>query len=182
VSGFASVRLIISASLLGLALHCAPAAAQGAAQSVTLGPSGLPLPRFVSLKSSRVNSRIGPGLNYSVDWMYLKAGLPMEIVQEYDTWRKVRDADGSEGWINQSLLSGKRTAIVAPWQRGKGAQIKLLGDPNNDARVVALVEPGVIGTIKSCDGQWCRMTFGGHTGWISQSLVWGAYPGEKIKD
>jgi SH3-like domain-containing protein len=158
------------------------ASAQTAAQTVTLGPSGLPLPRFVSLKSGRVNSRIGPGVNYSVNWMYMKAGLPMEIVQEYDTWRKVRDADGAEGWVNQSLLSGKRNAMVAPWQRDKGSPIKLFDDPDTNSSVVALVEPGVMGTIKSCDGQWCEMTLGGHTGWLDQSLVWGAYPGEKVKD
>src|SRR5690348_10149454 len=86
--------------------------------STLLGPSGLPLPRFVSLKSGRVNSRIGPGVNYAIDWMYLKPGLPMEILQEFDNWRKVRDSDGAEGWINQSLLSGKRTGIAAPWQKG----------------------------------------------------------------
>ena len=100
-----------------------------AAQDGTVGPSGLPLPRFVSLKSGRVNSRIGPGVNYPVDWLYLKSGLPMEIIQEYDNWRRVRDSDGAEGWINQSLLSGKRTAIAAPWQRGKEAQINLLAEP-----------------------------------------------------
>ena len=158
------------------------ASAQSAAQTVTLGPSGLPLPRFVSLKSGRVNSRIGPGLNYSVDWMYTKAGLPMEIVQEYDTWRKVRDADGAEGWINQSLLSGKRTAIITPWQRDKNDHIKLFNEPGKDASVVALIEPGVMGTIKSCNGEWCEMTLGGHTGWVNQSQLWGAYPGEKVKD
>ena len=98
------------------------------------------------------------------------------------TLRKVRDADGSEGWINQSLLSGKRTAIVAPWQRDKSGTIKLLGKPDKSATVVALVEPGVMGTIRSCDGTWCQMTLGGHTGWIEQTLLWGAYPGEKIKD
>ena len=156
--------------------------AQSAAQTVTLGPSGLPLPRFVSLKSGRVNSRIGPGLNYSVDWMYTKAGLPMEIVQEYDTWRKVRDADGAEGWVNQSLLSGKRTALITPWQRDKADHVKLLSEPDKDASVVALVEPGVMGTIKSCNGEWCEMTLGGHTGWLNQSQLWGAYPGEKVKD
>jgi SH3-like domain-containing protein len=120
VSGFASLRLTLSAAFLGALLYSPLVEAQGAAaaQSITLGPSGLPLPRFVSLKSGRVNSRVGPGANYSVDWMYMKAGLPMEIIQEFDTWRRVRDADGSEGWISQSLLSGHRTAIVAPWQRG----------------------------------------------------------------
>lgn len=183
MSGFASLRLATCAALLGAILISPQASAQSAAaQSVTLGPSGLPLPRFVSLKSARVNSRVGPGVNYSVDWMYTKAGLPMEIVQEYDTWRRVRDADGSEGWINQSLLSGKRTAIIAPWQRGKKTQIDLLDDKDKNATVVAVVEPGVIGKIKSCDGQWCEMTLGGHTGWLSQSLVWGAYPGELVKD
>lgn len=163
----------------------APTLAQSGAavaQSVTLGPSGLPLPRFVSLKSGRVNSRVGPGVNYSVDWMYTKSGLPMEIVQEYDTWRRVRDADGSEGWINQSLLSGRRTAIVTPWQRGKETRINLLKSPDQEASVVAYLEPGVVGTIKGCNGQWCEMTFDGHSGWLSQSLVWGAYPGEKVKD
>jgi SH3-like domain-containing protein len=185
VSGFASLRLAVSAALLGALLYSPQAVAQSAAapaQTVTLGPSGLPLPRFVSLKSGRVNSRVGPGVNYSVDWMYMKAGLPMEIVQEFDTWRRVRDADGSEGWINQSLLSGRRTAIVAPWQRGKGGRINLLDDPDKDASVIAIVEPGVMGTIKSCDGQWCEMTFDGHTGWLAQSVVWGAYPGERVKN
>ncbi|KAB2853726.1 MAG: hypothetical protein F9K43_30760, partial [Bauldia sp.] len=87
-----------------------------------------------------------------------------------------------EGWVNQSLLSGKRTAIVAPWQRDKGSPLKLLDEADKDASVVALIEPGVMGTIKSCDGDWCEMTLGGHTGWLNQSVVWGAYPGEKIKD
>ena len=153
-----------------------------AAPDASVGPSGLPLPRFVSLKSGRVNSRIGPGVNYPVDWLYLKPGLPMEIIQEYDNWRRVRDSDGSEGWINQSLLSGKRTAITAPWQRGKDTSIRLLAEPEQDAATVAVIEPGVIGKINHCNGQWCEMTFQGHTGWLNQSLVWGAYPGESIKD
>jgi SH3-like domain-containing protein len=106
----------------------------------------------------------------------------MEIIQEYDNWRRVRDADGSVGWINQSLLSGRRTAIAAPWQRGKTARINLLAEPHAQARTLAILEPGVIGEIKSCTGDWCEMTFDGHTGWINQSLVWGAYPGELVKD
>jgi SH3-like domain-containing protein len=187
VPGSASLRLAAGAALLALALGLPPsplsqAVAAPAAQSVERGPSGLPLPRFVSLKSGRVNSRIGPGLKYSVDWLYLRAGLPMEIIQEYDNWRRVRDADGAEGWINQSLLSGRRTAIAAPWQRGKAAQIELLAEPRTEAGTIAILEPGVIGTIKSCTGEWCEMSFDGHTGWIDQSLVWGAYPGEMVKD
>ncbi|MEI5680054.1 MULTISPECIES: SH3 domain-containing protein [unclassified Mesorhizobium] len=185
--GFVSLRMSFGAAVLGLALvstgaliTAGRAAAPG--QEITRGPSGLPLPRFVSLKSGKVNSRIGPGLNYGVDWLYMKPGLPMEIIQEYDTWRRVRDAEGSEGWINQSLLSGRRTAIAAPWQRGKDAKISLMAKPDNEARAVAIIEPGVVGTIKSCNGDWCEMTFDGHTGWINQTQVWGAYPGEQVKD
>lgn len=185
MSGFMSLRLAVSAALMSLAFVSPNAGVVGvavAAQDSTLGPSGLPLPRFVSLKSGKVNSRIGPGVNYPVDWLYLKPGLPMEIIQEYDNWRRVRDADGAEGWINQSLLSGHRTAIAAPWQRGKPAQITLHSNPEKDSRTVAIIEPGVIGSIKSCNGEWCEMTFAGQTGWLNQSQVWGAYPGESIKN
>jgi len=180
--GVALAGLALLSSLLAAAAAPAAPAEQSAQENLRRGPSGLPLPRFVSLKSGRVNSRIGPGVNYAVDWMYLKPGLPMEIIQEYDNWRRVRDPDGAEGWVNQSLLSGRRTAIAAPWQKGKDAKINLLSDPDANSRTLAIVEPGVVGTIRSCNGEWCEMTFDGHTGWISQSLVWGAYPGELVKD
>jgi SH3-like domain-containing protein len=180
--GVALAGLALLSSLLAAAAAPAAPAEQSTQEDMRRGPSGLPLPRFVSLKSGRVNSRIGPGVNYAVDWMYLKPGLPMEIIQEYDNWRRVRDPDGAEGWVNQSLLSGRRTAIAAPWQKGKDAKINLLSDPDANSRTLAIVEPGVIGTIRSCNGEWCEMTFDGHTGWISQSLVWGAYPGELVKD
>jgi SH3-like domain-containing protein len=185
VFGFASLRLAVRAALFVLVIFpsavAAPAEA-ASAQAITRGPSGLPLPRFVSLKSGRVNSRVGPGKNYAVEWLYLKPGLPMEITQEYDNWRRVRDSDGTEGWIDQSLLSGRRTGIVAPWQRGKETQIFLLAEPGSSTGTVAELEPGVVGRIRSCNGEWCEMTFEGHTGWIKQSLIWGAYPGELIKD
>ncbi len=152
------------------------------AQTAAVGPSGLPLPRFVSLKSNKVNLRIGPGINYPVEWRYLKSGVPMEIIQEFDNWRRVRDADGAEGWINQSLLSGRRTAIAAPWQRGQDTELLLRAEPDTTSRIVAKLEPGVIGNIKACNGQWCEMEFSGHRGWLSQTQLWGAYPGETYKD
>ncbi|MEZ5810475.1 MAG: SH3 domain-containing protein [Rhizobiaceae bacterium] len=162
-------------------LAAVPAMAQttGAIQH---GQSGLPLPRFVSLKSGRVNLRIGPGRDYAVDWLYLKPGLPLEIIQEYDNWRRVRDSEGTEGWIYQSLLSGRRTGMAAPWNKGKDANIPLQTEPEKDARVVAVIEPGAIGRIHLCNGEWCEMTFAGHKGWIRQALVWGAYPGETYED
>ena len=185
MSGFVSLRIAALALLAGVALTPAsgtPVLAQSAVDEVKPKGSGLPVPRFVSLKSGKVNSRIGPGVNYPVDWLYLKSGLPMEVIQEFDNWRRVRDSDGAEGWINQSLLSGRRSAIAAPWQRGKQITIDLLSQPNSNAHKVAIIQPGSVGTIKQCNGDWCEMAFSGHTGWLNQSLVWGAYPGESIKD
>lgn len=178
-------RLVLSGALalVGLAAVSVFAPSGAAlAQSAAVGPSGLPLPRFVSLKSNRVNLRIGPGLNYPVDWLYLKSGVPMEVIQEYDNWRRVRDADGAEGWINQSLLSGRRTAVAAPWQRGEETELLLRAQPDTSSRIVAKLQPGVIGTIRTCNGQWCEMEFSGHRGWLSQTQIWGAYPGETYKD
>ena len=109
----------VTGALLGLAVcgHGASAQQTGSVTQANVGPSGLPLPRFVSIKAKRVNMRVGPGQEYAVDWMYLTPGLPVEIVQEFENWRRVRDSDGAEGWIYQSLLTGKRTAIAAPWNR-----------------------------------------------------------------
>ena len=149
------------------------------ASSANLGPSGLPIPRFVSLKPARVNIRVGPGRDYGVSWLYTKSGLPVEIIQEYDNWRRIRDADGTEGWVYQSLLAGKRTAIVAPWERGKSENlIDLYANASDTSRVIARAEPGVISTIRECNGQWCQLDVQGERGWIRQTLIWGAYPGE----
>lgn len=150
--------------------------------SIQRGPSGLPLPRFVSLKSAKVNARTGPGVNYSVEWLYMKAGLPVEILQEFDNWRRIRDSEGSEGWVNQTLLSGRRAAIVAPWQAGKTDHINLLASPDGKAAPVAYIQPGVVGSIKTCNGKWCEVSFDGHKGWMTQSALWGAYPGEQFED
>lgn len=173
------LKAAFGAGLIALCgLMVSAQAPSGAALAQEIGPSGLPLPRFVSLRANRVNLRVGPGTNYAVEWMYLKPGLPMEIVQEYDNWRRVRDSQGAEGWINQSLLSGNRTAIVAPWQAGKDVQIQLHLEANPASGVRAILEPGVIGSISACNGDWCEMEFDGHRGWVEQTQLWGAYPGE----
>ncbi len=150
-------------------------------KNANLGSSGLPIPRFVSLKPARVNIRVGPGRDYAVSWLYTKSGLPVEIIQEYDNWRRIRDADGTEGWVYQAMLAGKRTAIISPWQRGKpDAFISLYASASDTARVIARAEPGVIATIRKCDGQWCQLDSQGTRGWIQQSQIWGAYPGEEF--
>lgn len=151
------------------------------------GASGLLLPRFVSLKAQRVNMRVGPGTKYKVEWMYTKRGLPLEILQEYDNWRKVRDSEGAEGWINQSLLSGKRTALVAPWKSGeKNEYLPLVAKPEEQGRVIAQVEPGVLAEIDECNNGWCRVEIdntvtGSISGYAKQVQLWGVYPDETLE-
>ncbi|MBW8298198.1 MAG: SH3 domain-containing protein, partial [Hydrogenophaga sp.] len=151
------------------------------AQGVSKGSSGLPLPRFVSLKAKRVNLRIGPSTDYAVSWLYLKSGLPVEIIQEYENWRRIRDADGTEGWVSQTLLSGERTAVAAPWMRGNDVYVNLRADSQSTASVVAKLEPGVVMRLEECTGNWCLAEAGGVNGWVVQSEIWGAYPGEAFK-
>ena len=147
-----------------------------------VGPSGLPLPRFVSIKPARVNVRVGPGRNYTVVFSYQKQGLPVEITQEYDQWRKIRDSDGDEGWVYQSLLSGHRTAMITPWQKDKSKLAPMRQEPSENAPLAAELEPGVIGTIHKCDGKWCELNINHTRGYVAQDQLWGAYPGEKVKD
>ncbi|HEX5934594.1 MAG TPA: SH3 domain-containing protein [Pseudorhizobium sp.] len=180
------MRSVILKTLLAASLLIVPAASghfPANAQGAGKGASGLPLPRFVSLKSKRVNVRIGPSTDYPVSWMYLKSGTPMEVIQEYDNWRRVRDADGTEGWVNQALLSGERTAVAAPWMRDKGGEVfvNMRHDPQSSAAVVAKLEPGVVITMNECNGDWCHASIQGAEGWVSQAEVWGAYPGEAFR-
>jgi SH3-like domain-containing protein len=149
------------------------------AQSLKRGPSGLPLPRFVSLKSKKVNVRRGPGQQYDVAWEFRRAGLPVEIVQEFENWRKIRDADGDEGWVFHSLLSGERTVIVAPWA-GKET-FALRTSASDDTIVIAYLEANVISEAVQCNGQWCRVRGAGYDGWIKQDDLWGVYPSEQVE-
>lgn len=175
-----NITTVCIALSMGLALL---PASQAFAQSASKGASGLPLPRFVSLKSKSVNMRIGPSVDYAISWRYTKAGVPVEIIQEYENWRRIRDADGTEGWVNQALVSGDRTAVAAPWMRGKGEDVyvNMRKDPQNNAQVVARVQPGATFKLAECNGDWCKAEAGNITGWVSQGEVWGAYPGEAFK-
>jgi SH3-like domain-containing protein len=148
------------------------------------GPSGLPLPRFVSLKSDRVNLRQGPGVDYPTAWVFRRAGLPLEVVKEFESWRQVRDAEGATGWVLATMLSGRRTALVLPWEArgGQGSVAATLRDDDSErSRALVDVEAGVLASIISCDGRWCRVSVDGYRGYIEQTKLWGAYRGEVIK-
>ena len=139
--------------------------------------SGLPLPRFVSLRAGEVNLRTGPGVQYPVEWVYRKSGLPLEVIAEYKTWRKVRDWEGSQGWVHQTMLSSTRGFIVT----GGTRDVRAKSDPKS--RAVARVQTGVSGLLITCPGQteFCRVEVEGFEGWLNRADFWGILKGETIE-
>jgi SH3-like domain-containing protein len=176
----AAALAVMLGVIAGSPLH---AQAPQGAPAAGAGTSGLQVPRFVSLKSDRVNLRQGPGTEYPTAWVFRRAGLPVEIIKEFESWRQVRDAEGTTGWVLGTMLSGRRTAVILPWEAKavKGAVAVLRDDDSDGARAVAQLEPGVLANIIACDGRWCRVSVGGFRGYVEQIKLWGAYKGEVIK-
>src|SRR6195256_4267758 len=170
---FCSVT-VLAASLLGASVG-AGYAAKDSAQTT----SGLPLPRYVSLKSDHVNVRAGPTKDNDVAWVYTRSGLPVEITAEFENWRRVRDSEGAEGWVYHSMLSGRRTAVVTMKTRDDLAPLYDRADP--DSAVAARLQAGVVAQVKKCAGGWCRVTGNGFDGWIEQQRLGGVSADEKVE-
>lgn len=152
--------------------------AEQASDNRPTGASGQPIPRFVSLKSDKVNVRRGPSSDHQVAWVYSRRNLPVEITAEFEHWRRIRDSDGEEGWVYHSLLSSRRSVIVSPW---KASIAMMLVQPDKESRAVAQVQSGVLGFVEQCTGEWCRIETNGYSGWLRQDSLWGVYPGEKLQ-
>lgn len=148
------------------------------AQSASTGASDRPLPRFVSLKSDRVNVRVGPSREHNIGWTFVQAGLPVEIIQEFENWRRIRDWEGKEGWVFHSLLSGRRTALVTPWEQN--GRTPLRARSKSDADIVAELEPMVMASVDECAGGWCKVSGENFEGWLDQTRLFGVYPDELI--
>jgi SH3-like domain-containing protein len=162
-----------------LAMLAALAVRPDLALADPVGPvTKLPLPRYASLKTDRVNLREGPSKDHQTKWVYERAGLPVEITAEFEIWRKVRDSEGVEGWVLHSLLSGRRTALVTPNKTGENS--KIYARPSESADLAATLQSGVIVNIRNCDGAWCLIDGDGFKGYIQQARLWGVYPNEKI--
>lgn len=178
------VVLVCAMALAGGGMSGVPAQAQTA----SVGPSsGLPMPRFVSVRNAPTNVRVGPGTQYDVAFTFLRAGVPVEIVQEFDTWRKIRDVEGDEGWVHQNLVVGNRTALIAPWQ--EDGAVALRSNSGADARVRAWLSPRMLVSVRSCNGEACevRLNHAGPDGravtwqgYVPQDALWGVYAGEII--
>ncbi|HLN22593.1 MAG TPA: SH3 domain-containing protein [Patescibacteria group bacterium] len=124
-----------------------------------------------------MNLRTGPGVRYPIDWIYTRRDLPVEIIAEFETYRKIRDWQGTEGWVHMSLLSARRMAVVV------GSQHRLRADPDEKAPNVALVDPNVVGHLLNCPHakDYCRVEIDNLQGWLKRDEFWGVYQGESIE-
>ena len=137
----------------------------------------LPIPRFVSIKSNEVNARKGPGTSYPIEWVYIKKGEPVEVIAEFEQWRKIRDIDGGKGWVHSSVISGRRSVIILDKN-----PINMHYRASNKSTIIAKIEYGVRCSIKKCDKIWCNLSCQDNTGWIKRQNLWGLYDHEiKIK-
>jgi SH3-like domain-containing protein len=163
-----------------LALWLVVVLAAGSLAAQTPSPGGpangaANLPRFVSLRSDEVNLRTGPGVRYPVEWVLQRRNMPVEVLAEFENWRKIRDWQGTEGWVHQSMVSGRRYAIITEQIRALRRQ------PDANSPAVARLEAGVVAQILECKEQWCRLDANGFKGWLTRGEFWGAYPNEAVK-
>ena len=130
---------------------------------------------YVTLRASEVNLRAGPGEQFPIQWVYRRKGLPVEVIGKSDVWRKIRDWQGTEGWVHQRMLIEVRTVIV------RGAVRPLHSDPDPASAIVARAEPGVIAKLLECRGAWCRVETSEIRGWLGRNEVWGVDPNEEVR-
>ena len=135
-----------------------------------------PVPRWASLKSDDINLRTGPGTRYPIQWIYHREGLPVEVIEQFGDWRRIRTNDASVGWVHESMLSVKRYVIIT----GAAAQV-VRYDPRPDARPMMKVDPHVVARLVECERDWCRIQAASHKGWIAKTALWGVYPDEIIE-
>jgi SH3-like domain-containing protein len=171
------MRALLLVSLLATpAMAQAPEGREGMSAEARKNTSGLAVPRFMSLRATRANLRAGPGTNYPARWTFIRQGVPLEVVAEYNVWRQVRDADGETGWMDRAMLSTARTFQIVREERTLRARPDITSPP------VWRAEPGVVGRIVTCEDQWCRIEVEGRSGWILREQGFGTYPGESVRN
>lgn len=175
LSGFLVSILVTGLILPPASSPVAAADTETEVPAAKVGKSGLPLPRYVSLAKPKVNLRKGPGLRYPIEWVYRRDDMPVEIIAEFDTWRQVRDWEGTVGWVHRNMLRGKRTVMI------KDGTKTLRAGPEQNAQALLQAEAGVIGRLMECTGLWCRIEIAGRSGWLRNQDFFGVYPNEDIK-
>ena len=173
--GLSLIRFGLLAMLGYGALMLAPLIVTAQETKLTVRGSGLPVPRFVSLKFNEANLRAGPGSEYPVLWQYRQAGLPLLVDAEFGVWRKVRDADGTTGWMHGAGLSLRRMAFIHE------GMAKIYQRDNSESGVVAVAEKNSLFKLESCPKNWCKVTTGNVKGWVQRVSIWGVLNDEVLK-
>jgi SH3-like domain-containing protein len=167
-------------SLMSFALGLlGPVAAQADDALTTGSVTKLPIPRFVSLKPSDTPMREGPSKDHRIKWVFKREGLPVEVIAEFEQWRRIRDSESTDGWVYFGRLSNRRTVLVRADKTH--AEQNLLKEARENAVVVAKLQPGVIANVESCTESWCRVSVEGYSGFIPKSATWGVYPDERVR-
>ena len=134
------------------------------------------VPRFASFASDKVYMREGPTYRHPILWVYHRRGLPVEIVAQYDVWRKVRDADGTTGWVHASMIAERRTVVVTA---AGPSPVRRSDDPR--AAILALASKGVVAKLEACEANACEIETGDTQGWIEKKNIWGVRVGEVFR-
>ena len=137
---------------------------------VSINGSGLNIPRMVSLKKVPVYMRTGPGLKYPIKYEYNKAHYPMNIIGEFNNWRKVNTINNIKGWIHTSLLSSLKTGLIIE-------TTILKKTPFDKSKSIAKLLPNLLVEIKNCNEIWCKILIiknQSYTGWVKKRLIWGS--------
>ena len=181
-AGVAAGAAAGAAATAGAAKPAEPTPAPPPAERApTIGSvTSLPLPRFAALRSDEVNMRSGPGTRFPIEWTYQRRELPVEIVREFELWRRIRDPEGTEGWVHQSTLMGRRSFIG---RGAPGTEVMLRRRAEDQAQPVARLRPGVVGRLRACEANspWCEAQIGEHRGYIKRADIWGVGPSEEVK-
>jgi SH3-like domain-containing protein len=154
----------------------APAAAGQAAPRQT--PSGLPVPRYVSLKFAVVNARAGPGDDYPLKWIYRAKGLPLQVVAETEDWRRVCDSQGSLSWVHRRTTSDTLRTVI----RADDADLPLHARAIDTSAETALLRAHAVADLKTCKGDWCKLAVGHVQGWVQADQVWGVQANALCRD
>ena len=131
--------------------------------------TGYDIPRFVSLKSDKINLRVGPSINYPINLTYIKKNYPIEIIDEFDVWRKVRDHKNNTGWIKKGLLKGDRFILTGLDNKN----VKIFNYP--DGIEIGIIKKNNILRLEKCLEDWCFISNQLIEGWITKDGIWGAY-------
>lgn len=147
--------------------HILTAAALMAVVGPAAAQSDVELPYWASINVDEARMRKGPSPDVPVTWEYRRKDLPVKVVARFETWRKIEDPDGTQGWMAARLLSRTRTAIVT------GEIRPMREDASTSAAVAYRAEPGVVGRITECNNGWCLFDVKGRKGWIQTDHIWG---------